>query len=280
MSSEAKKIAKESKSSFYYAFNLLPADKREAMNNIYAFCRRTDDIVDEGKVPDEVKYEKLRIWRNELELALEGSSSFNLLNKVVSTIRKFNIPIDPFFDLIKGVEIDLQKNRFRSFEELKDYCYKVASTVGLMCIEIFGYNHSSAKDFAINLGLALQLTNILRDVKKDAAVGRIYLPKEDFEKFNYTEIELLRNVYNENFVNMMRYEAERAKQFFRAANKSLTFEDKPTMFAARAMQHIYFKLLKKLEQAQFDVYSSDINVSNTEKASIALGVWLKYNLVY
>ncbi len=280
MKNEAKNIARKSSSSFYYAFNLLPADKREAMNAIYAFCRKTDDIVDEGDETDELRYENLRRWRCELESALNGSSNFYLLNKVVASIKRFKIPLDPFFDLIKGMEIDLQKKRFANIEELLDYCYKVASTVGLMCIEVFGYKYSSAKDFAVNLGLALQLTNILRDVKKDAVNGRIYLPKEDFEKFNYSEIELLNNVYNENFVSLMNYQAQRAREYFYRADKSLRFEDKPAMFAARAMQHIYFRLLRQLERAKFNVYEDDINISKFSKISIALGVWLKYSLVY
>jgi len=280
MKDEAKNIARKSSSSFYYAFNLLPAEKRDAMNAIYAFCRKTDDIVDEGDATDELRYENLRKWRCELESALDGSSNYQLLNKVVTSIKRFKIPLDPFFDLIKGMEIDLQKKRFANIEELLDYCYKVASTVGLMCIEVFGYKYSSAKDFAVNLGLALQLTNILRDVKKDAINGRIYLPKEDFEKFNYSEIELLNNVYNENFVSLMNYQAQRAREYFYRADKSLRFEDKPSMFAARAMQHIYFRLLRQLERAKFNVYEDDINISKFSKISIALGVWLKYNLVY
>lgn len=277
---ESKKIAKESKSSFYYAFNLLPQEKRDAMNAIYAFCRKSDDIVDEDYGPDSLKYENLRKWRNELENALSGKSNYVLLNKVVSSIRTFNIPVEPFFDLIKGMEIDLQRKRFESFEDLRDYCYKVASTVGLMTIEIFGYKYPSTREFAVNLGLALQLTNILRDVKKDAANGRIYLPAEDLDRFNYSEIELLNNVYNENFRALMQFQAQRARGFYAAANKALKFEDKPSLFAARAMQHIYWSLLEKLERSDFDVYNSDINVSKFKKVSISLGVWLKYSLVY
>lgn len=277
---EAKKIAKESKSSFYYAFNLLPQEKREAMNAIYAFCRKSDDIVDEDYGPDSLKYENLRKWRIELENALRGKSNYALLNKVVASIQTFNIPVEPFFDLIKGMEIDLQRKRFESFEDLKDYCYKVASTVGLMTIEIFGYKYPSTKEFAVNLGLALQLTNILRDVKKDAANGRIYLPAEDLERFNYSEIELLNNVYNENFKELMRFQAQRARGFYNAANNALKFEDKPSLFAARAMQHIYYSLLEKLERSEFDVYNNEINVSRFKKVSISLGVWLKYSLVY
>ncbi len=280
MSEQSRQIAKKSKSSFYYAFNLLPEDKREAMNNIYAFCRKTDDIVDEGNEPEPVKYENLRKWRNEFEKALENRSDYPLVNTLITTIRKFKIPIDPFFDLIKGMEIDLQQQRFESFSDLMDYCYKVASTIGLMSIEVFGYKHESTKQFAIKLGYALQLTNILRDVKKDAERGRIYLPKEDLERFNYSEEELLRNEYNENFVNLMKFETERAKEFFREATCSLDYEDKPAMFAARAMQHIYFRLLKRIEENHFDVYSKEIKVPKIEKVGIALGVWAKYSLVY
>ncbi len=280
MKSESKKIAKKSKSSFYYAFNLLPEDKREAMNNVYAFCRRTDDIVDEGFDAADVKYENLRKWRIELELALNLESNYVILNKLSQTIKKFNIPLDPFFDLILGMEMDLQQTRYLTFDELLKYCYRVASTVGLMSIEIFGYKNKSTKDFAINLGLALQLTNILRDVKRDADQGRIYLPQEDMLNFNYSEEELLSGVYNANFVSLMRYEAAKAKVYFEKANDALNFEDKPTLFAARAMQHIYEKLLLKLESENFNVFEKPINVSKFDKTSIALGVWVKYNLVY
>lgn len=280
MISEAKEIAKESKSSFYFAFNLLPQNQRDAMNTVYAFCRKTDDIVDENDFPSEVKYENLRKWRIELEKGLKGQSNFNLLNNLSKIIKQFNIPIEPFFDLIKGMEMDIQNDRYLKIDDLMQYCYRVAATVGLMSIEIFGYKNDSAKNYAINLGYALQLTNILRDVKTDAEYGRIYLPQEDLQRFGYTEQELLNNVYNNNFVNLMRFEAERAKNYFHLANESLNFEDKPSMFAARAMQHIYFNLLKKLEAKNFNVFEENIKVSKTQKTAIAVGVWAKYNLVY
>ncbi|MCF8240932.1 MAG: presqualene diphosphate synthase HpnD [Melioribacteraceae bacterium] len=277
---QSKEIAKKSKSSFYYAFNLLPAEKRDAMNTVYAFCRQTDDIIDEGMDPDYLKYEKLHKWRVELEQALYGSSDFYLLNKLAQIIRQFNIPFDPFFELIKGMEMDLQQKRYLSFDDLIKYCYRVASTVGLMCIEIFGYKNSSTRDYAINLGLALQLTNIMRDVKTDAEAGRIYLPQEDLQKFSYSEDELISSKYNGNFISLMDYEFDRALNYFNMANKSLDFDDKPSLFAARAMQHIYYKLLMKLKENDFDIFSKDINVSKLEKTSIAVGVWAKYSLVY
>ncbi len=280
MSESAKEIAKSSKSSFYYAFNLLPTDKRDAMNTVYAFCRQTDDIVDEGNEPDELKYEKLRKWRIELEKSFSGHSDYQLLNKLSKTILKFNIPIEPFFELLKGMEMDLQRKQYLTFEDLQLYCYRVASTVGLMCIEIFGYKHSSAKDFAVNLGIALQLTNILRDIKKDQQNGRIYLPQEDLQKFNYSEEELKNNIYNPNFQGLMKYEVERAKNYFDKATRNLNLDDKASMFAARAMQHIYYKMLEKIVDADYDVYNQNIKVSKFEKVGIAVGVWAKYSLVY
>ncbi|HEX7357313.1 MAG TPA: presqualene diphosphate synthase HpnD [Ignavibacteriaceae bacterium] len=280
MSETAKEISKKSKSSFYYAFNLLPEDKRDAMNTVYAFCRKTDDIVDENSDSTDLKYEKLRKWRIEFEKSFLGHSEFTLLNKLGTTISKFNIPLDPFFELIKGMEMDLQKDRYKSFEDLQLYCYRVASTVGLMCIEIFGYKHPSTKQFAVDLGIALQMTNILRDIGKDAKNGRIYLPQEDLIKFNYSEQEILSLIYNDNFKDLMVYESGRAKQYFNSATANLDLEDKKTMFAARAMQHIYYKMLENIIAADYDVFNNDIKVSKFEKVGIALGVWAKYNLVY
>jgi phytoene synthase len=280
MTDIAKEIAKKSKSSFYYAFNLLPQEKRDAMNTVYAFCRQTDDIVDRGNETKDLKYEKLRKWRIELEKSLDGYSDYLILNKLASTIKKFNIPLEPFFELLVGMEMDLQKNRYLTFEDLQLYCYRVASTVGLMCIEIFGYKHASTRDFAINLGIALQLTNILRDVKKDAEKGRIYLPQEDLKKFDYQEKDLLNSTYNENFQNMMKFQVQRAKEYFNKATNSLNLEDKKAMFAARAMQHIYFRMLNNIVEADYDVYHNRIRVSTFKKVGISLGVWAKYRLVY
>lgn len=277
---QAKKIAKESKSSFYHAFNLLPKEKSLAMNTVYAFCRKTDDIVDENSDSDEIKLINLINWKNDFEKALNGSSDNPLLEEVAAAIRKFSIPVDPFFDLIKGMEMDIRKNRYQTFEELELYCYRAASTVGLMSIEIFGYKDEKAKLFAVDLGKAMQLTNILRDVYTDSKIGRIYLPLEDLEKFNYTEEDVFNRVYNDNFYLLMKYEADRARKYFNNADRNLIFEDKQSMFAARAMQHIYFNLLNKLEKQKFRIYEEKINVSKAEKLLIALGVWAKYKFIY
>ena len=276
----AKDIAKTSRSSFYYAFNLLPEEKRDAMNTVYAFCRKTDDIIDEGNDTDEIKYEKLRKWRIELEKAFSGDSDYALLNKLGKTIHKFNIPYEPFFELLKGMEMDLQNKRYLTFDDLRLYCYRVASTVGLMCIEIFGYKNKSAKEFAINLGIALQLTNILRDIKKDSLKGRIYLPQEDLKRFSYGEYDIFSQKYDERFVNLMKYEVARAEKFFEGATENLNLDDKKAMFAARAMQHIYRRLLEKIIDAEYNIYQKNIKVSSFEKVGISLGVWAKYRLVY
>lgn len=273
-------IKEGSKSSFFYAFNLLPKPKRDAMNAVYAFCRQTDDIIDEGTDSDDIKYERLRKWRIEFEKALKGNSNYPLLNKVADIIKQFNIPIEPFFELIVGMEMDLQNKRYFSFDDLVKYCYRVASTVGLMCIEIFGYKNKSTIDYAVNLGLALQMTNILRDVKVDAEKNRIYLPQEDLQEAGYTEKELFDNIYNEKFINLMKKNAKRAHDYFDRANYYLDPNDKGGLFPARAMQHIYFSLLKKIEKKNYDVYSQKISVNKLEKVYLAFGVWAKYSLIY
>lgn len=280
MADEIRNRNKKSKSSFYYAFNLLPAFKRDAMNIVYAFCRETDDIVDENNDRVDSKYQKLFKWRTELENAFENKSEYQLLNKLAVVSRQFNIPHEHCFELIKGMEMDLIKNRYDNFDQLYEYCYRVASTVGLICVEIFGYKHESAKQFAIDLGIALQLTNIIRDVSKDADANRIYIPKNEMERFGYSEEDLINHNYNYNFIELMNFQANRAKHYFNSATRDLSLDDKPSMFAARAMQHIYHNLLDKIIDAKYDVFHKNIKATKLEKVGISLGVWAKYNLVY
>ncbi|MDQ3020074.1 MAG: phytoene/squalene synthase family protein [Bacteroidota bacterium] len=275
------KITRQSKSSFLYSFSLLSKEKNDAIKTVYAFCRKTDDIVDDENASMEKKYFKINEWRSEFQKSLEnGDSKYYLLNNVASIIKKFKIPVEPFFELINGMEMDLNKNRYNTFSELTDYCFKVASSVGLMCIEIFGYNNPKTKDFAINLGIALQLTNILRDVKTDSKLDRIYIPLEDLRRFNYTEKDLIENKYNSQFINLMEYECSRARFFYNEANKSLTKEDKGLMFAARIMEHIYFRVLKKIENKSYNVFNKKVKVSKLKKIYITAGVFIKYKLLY
>ena len=278
---EEKEITKQSKSNFLYSFSLLPKEKNEAINTVYAFCRKTDDIVDDENESVEKKYSRIIEWRDEFEKALiSGDSKYSLLNNVNIIIKKFSIPVEPFFDLIKGMEMDLKKNRYNTFTELMDYCFNVASTVGLMSIEIFGYNNPRTKDFAINLGIALQLTNILRDIKSDAQHGRIYIPLEDLRRFNYSENDLLSFRYNDDFIKLMKHECERARFFYEEANKSLSKEDKGLMFAARIMEHIYFRVLKKIEKKNYNVFEKKLKVSKLKKIFITAGVYIKYKMLY
>ncbi|MBI4428803.1 MAG: presqualene diphosphate synthase HpnD [Ignavibacteriales bacterium] len=261
-------------SNFYYSFLILPKPKREAIETIYAFCRYTDDIVDEAASRKE-QYARLRQWTKELHLSLSGASHYAVLNKLSTIIQQFNIPLKHFYDLIKGMEMDLTKKRYRTFAELQEYCYHAASTVGLICAEVFGYKNEDAKQYAMNLGIALQLTNILRDIRQDAKRGRIYLPLEDLRRFQYSEEELLQGVYNDRFVELMKFECERAHAFFRRAKAFLAEEDKPLFTAARTMGNIYYLLLRRIEKANYDVFSRRIRLSPPLKLLIAMVLSLR-----
>lgn len=280
MSTEHIEITQSSKTNFLYSFSLLPKDKYEAINTVYAFCRQTDDIVDNEMDSTELKFRKIREWKNEFEKALKGSSSYALLNQVTKIIRNFSIPVEPFFELIKGMEADLQVSRYKDFNTLYQYCFRAAATVGLMCIEIFGYKTQSAKEYAVNLGIALQLTNILRDVKFDALNGRIYLPEEDMKKFGYTEDDLMNFRYNESFVELMKYECKRARDYFEKANNAFAKEDRKQLFPARIMQKIYFNILEKIEKMNYNVFSKKAKVSKLKKLYYTFGVFVKYKIAY
>ena len=272
-------ITRNSNTSFYYSFALLPRQKREAIHAVYAFCRYSDDIVDEGP-DDNRKAILLRRWRMELRKSLRGASAFPLLNQVSTVARRFNIPFGHFFELLQGMEMDLTKKRYETFGELERYCYLVASTVGLMCRQIFGYRNESTREYAINLGIALQLTNILRDVKDDAERGRIYLPREDMARFGYTEDDLLHQRYSPAFVELMRFECDRARGYFDAARDSLRDEDKRFFFAARVMWSIYAHTLRRIESAGYNVFERKISISGILKVLIAFRYWLSHQLKY
>jgi len=275
----ATSIAKSSNTSFYYSFSLLPKQKREAIHAVYAFCRYTDDIVDE-EVDERRKILQLRKWRMELGRALRGTSDYPLLNQLSATARRFNIPVDHFYDLIRGMEMDLTRRRYDTFDELREYCYLVASSVGLMCRQIFGYRNESTREYAINLGIALQLTNIIRDVKDDAKRGRIYLPREDLERFGYSEDDLFHCRYTPEFVNLMRFECNRASSYFDAARDALKDEDKRFFLAARIMWSIYAHLLRRIEHSNYNVFERRISISRFLKLLITFRYWLSHRLKY
>jgi phytoene synthase len=279
MNATASTITRTSNTSFYYSFSLLPRPKREAIHAVYAFCRFTDDIVDDdGDLPRKIA--RLRRWRTELGKALRGTSSSALLNQLSATAKRFNIPVEHFYELFQGMEMDLTKTRYETFDELNEYCYLVASTVGLMCRKIFGYRNESTRDYAVNLGIALQLTNILRDIKDDAKRGRIYIPQEDLRRFGYTEGDLLAFRYTPEFRNLMRFECRRAQDYFERAKASLQNEDKRFFFAARIMSSIYSHILRRIEKADYNVFDRRISISKLLKLLITLRYWLSHHLKY
>lgn len=276
----AKKIVKKSKTNFMYSTIFLNSEKQDALRTIYSFCRHSDDIVDDEHSDVETRKINLDNWNKELTRALKSDSKIHLLNDLKRVIDRFNISPDVFFDLLKGMEIDLSKKRYKNFEELKQYCYYAASTVGLMTIEVFGYKDKAIKEYAVNLGIALQLTNILRDVKKDALKDRIYIPLEDMDKYGYSEKNIFDSTYNTNFVNLMKYEFEVAKSFYKKADSYLCKSEKGRMLSARIMEHIYFRLLNKIEKNKYDVYNNYIRISKFKKLFLAYGVFLKYKMLY
>jgi 15-cis-phytoene synthase len=265
------------KSNFLLPILFLPPPKREAIETIYAFCRYSDDIVDEDADTKE-KSRRLLVWTNELQRAFEGTSRYAMLNRLVGVAKRFNIPTHHFLDLLKGMEMDLSKNRYESFTELEQYCYRAASTVGLICAEVFGYHHEATKQYAVNLGIALQLTNILRDIKSDAKKGRIYLPLEDLRKFGYTEEDLLNSVYDDRFRALMKFECDRAHNFYRKAKKYLAEDDKPLFSMARAMGNIYYLLLLRIERANYDVFAKRIRLASPVKFLVAMILRLRNKL--
>ena len=279
MNASASTITRSSNTSFYYSFSLLPKQKREAIHAVYAFCRYTDDIVDE--TPDEQKsVVLLRRWRVELGRALQGNSTYSILNQLNATAARFKIPVHYFYELIRGVEMDLSKKRYATFAELREYCYLVASTVGLMCREIFGYRTESTRDYAVNLGIALQLTNIIRDVRDDARKGRIYIPQEDLRKFGVAEEDILEGRHTEAFTDLMRFECDRASSFFDAARDALKDEDKHYFFAARVMWSIYAHILERIKRSGYRVLEQRISIPTYLKILITIRYWLSHRLKY
>lgn len=271
-----------SKTNFYYSFSLLPKDEREAMHSVYAFCRYADDIVDEEEEQSLAetertarKRERLNRLRREVEACYAGTSRHPILLPLSTVVKRFRIPKQYFLTLIDGMETDLVKDRYETFDELRDYCYSVASVVGLICIEIFGYRYEETKEYAVDLGIALQLTNILRDIRSDAERGRIYLPREDLRTFGYSEADLMAGRYSLPFIELMRFETRRARDYYGRARAALRPDERRTMFAAEIMDAIYYRLLEKIELNEFNVFEDrKIRVRTSHKLWIAMKLWL------
>jgi phytoene synthase len=273
---------------FYYSFLVLPPEKRRAIVAVWDFCRAVDDEVDERK-DGQVS---LRRWREELDACYGG---VGLQTRPVTRqgialrpfISQFNLPRRAFEDLIDGVEMDISRTRYRTFAELHEYCLHVASAVGLVCVEIFGYRDPAARTYASELGVALQLTNILRDVSTDFARGRLYLPLEDLEQFRVSEDDLkdecARNgagVRSPHVRELLAHQASRARRYYERADAARPREDAGRLVAAEIMGGIYRGILDRIEREKYDVFTKPIRVPRPVRAWIATRTWAKVMLGY
>ena len=272
-SSNAEQITRASKSNLAFAFLSLGAERRRDITVFYAFCRLIDDIADAGDLKAIEKERLLASWRG--ALAEATSEEPPLAPEVRRLIAKYAITPAMLEEIIAGVEMDLTIARYENFAALREYCYRVASAVGLVSIEIFGYTNPACRQYAIELGLALQVTNILRDVGKDLAAGRIYLPQEDLARFDYSEADLVARVHDDRFVRLMQFEAERAEDYFRKAAALLPREDRRRMVSAEIMASIYHDLLRRMEEDRFQVFSRDYRLSKLAKLGHAARHLLK-----
>ncbi|HEV3216532.1 MAG TPA: presqualene diphosphate synthase HpnD [Vicinamibacterales bacterium] len=264
--------------SFYYSFFALPAEKRNAIVAVWDFCRAIDDAVDEPNAGREnaSPQQALVRWREEVACLYEGGEPATREGRnLCPYIKQFNLPRAAFGDLIDGVEMDLDRRRYETFEALRQYCLRVASAVGLVCVEIFGYRDLQSRDYAIDLGIALQLTNIIRDVGADLQRGRLYVPLEDLRKFGCTEDDLRAGIVTANVRNLLAFECARAREYYRKAEKALPRPDARRLIAASIMAAIYADLLRTIERSNFEVFGRRLRVSRPRQAMIAAVTWLK-----
>ena len=275
---QSQAITRKSASNLALAFVLLPKPKRDAMAALYAFCREVDDVADEEAAPVEQRRAGLALWRADVRRACEyGMPEFPVNRELQSVIQEFKLRFELFDELIKGCEMDLDTRRYESYEQLELYCHRVASVVGLLSIEIFGYTNPGCRDYAVHLGKALQLTNILRDVRVDAGRGRIYLPLAELKTFNVTEAEILRHEYSDRFARLAGSVATRARNHYRQAREILPAEDRRAMVAAELMGSVYWRLLRKLEAREFNVLGPEpTRLSKPHKLALILQTWLRF----
>jgi 15-cis-phytoene synthase len=264
-------ITRRASSNFYYAFMLLPLERRRALYAVYAFCRFVDDIADEDGARDARAL--LGRWREELDRVFEGIPTRAVSRALAANVGRFHIARRDLEDVIDGVEMDLSHRRYGTFDELKLYCRRVASAVGLICIEIFGYRNPATRLYAEHLGIAFQLTNIVRDVREDAERGRIYLPLEDLERFKVTEQEILSRSYSSRFRSLMQFEVARAREFYQKAEQALPDEDRVSMLPAEGMRLIYEALLTRIERRDYRVLEGRLSLSAPRKLYLVGRAW-------
>jgi 15-cis-phytoene synthase len=265
---------------FYYSFLVLPAEKRRAIVAVWDFCRAVDDAADEGE--GERGSADVARWREEVARCFGGSAPQTPQGRALQPlIPRFHLPRSAFDALIEGVEMDLRPRRYETFAELYEYCIRVASAVGLMCIEIFECRDPASRQYAIDLGVALQLTNILRDVPGDLSRGRIYIPIEDMRRFGVAEADLAAEAWRTGGVRspavkqLLAFQAKRARDYYRRADRELPRADARRLVAARIMGGIYRQILRRIEAADYDVFSRVLRVPRPQRAVIAAAVWAR-----
>jgi phytoene synthase len=267
--------------SFYYAFLVLPADQRRAIIAVWDFCRAVDDAVDEppagtsGVAGGEAA---VAFWRTELARCFDGGVPATPQGRRLQPFaQRLDLPRHAFEDMIDGVAMDLDTPRYATFDELFEYCRRVASAVGIICIKIFGCRGAGAREYALNLGVALQLTNILRDVKDDLARGRLYLPLEDMAAYGCTVDDLQAGLVTERVGALLAFECRRAREFYRRAIAARPPEDRRRLVAAEIMRAVYFETLQRIERQGengYDVFTERVRVARPRQAAIALRTWL------
>ena len=268
-----RRLTRERAKNFYYAFVTLPAAKRRAIYATYAFCRLCDDATDDTDDPD-VKLQLVEQQREALEKTCAGRPEGRVHLALHDTINTFGIPRSYLDEVINGVEMDITKTRYSTFEELSEYCYRVASAVGLICIEIFGYSNPCARQHAIDLGLAMQLTNILRDVEEDLERGRLYIPGEDLERFGCSEEDMLLRRTGDGFRDLMRFQVERARDYFQRGKRLLPLLSPRSRACPAVLHGLYTRLLDRMEAVDYNVFGRRISLSTREKMGLLAKLWL------
>lgn len=264
--------------SFSYSFLVLPDDQRRAIGLVWDFCRAVDDAVDEA-ADSKIAESQISGWRDEVARMFGADTPRTpQAQRLKPLVSQFRLTRKPFDDLVDGVEMDLWRSRYDTFDELIGYCRRVASAVGLICIEIFGCRDSRSQDYAFNLGLALQLTNIIRDVRVDLERDRIYLPQEDLARFGVTEDALRAGRVTNEIRQLLAFQCQRARQFFTAASQALPHHEARKLVAAEIMGGIYFAILERVEQRGYDVFSEVIRVPKYTRARVALAIWARSQL--
>lgn len=270
-------VTRQASKTFYWSSLFLPRPKRLAAWAIYAFCRSVDDIADTPDKTTDPKRE-LEVWRDHLRRVYQGEVRHPIMHAWHDMLDHYDVPLQPALDLIDGVQTDLDAVRFTTFEELHRYCYRVAGTVGLLMAPVLGYQSPEALPCAVKLGVAMQLTNILRDVGEDANLGRIYLPAEELAQFGYCETELLAGVVNEPFIALMQFQIARANRYYGEALPGIALLDPSVQIAIQASAQLYRGILAAIEDNAYDVYTRRAFVPLSAKLTMMPRLWLNRRL--